>query len=115
MKNKEQIKDNCIDIDRQYYGDYGVQDTKTDEKRFVPIPSRLRDMLLNLPENEIFVFSSLKNIGEPLYERTVRDALYDKYSEDMLKTKKTRTLTFHSFRYFLNTYLLYIQRHQEEF
>lgn len=102
---KEQVFDNYIEIDRQYYLDKMVP-TKTGAKRFTPIPGRFVEILKNAPDNIFFMFPSLKNIARPVYERTVRDALYSTYSEDMKKAKDGRCLTFHSFRHFFNTYLL---------
>lgn len=101
----DQLFDSYIKIDRQYYVDK-ISETKTGCKRFATIPSRLMDILKAMPNRTFFVFPSIKSIETPLGERFVRRNLYSMYSEKMLKEKDDRILTFHSFRHFLNTYLL---------
>lgn len=102
---EEQLFSNYIEIDRQYYSDKIIS-TKTGEKRFTPVPRRLMEMLKSIPNHTFFMFPSLKAIEKPVYERTVRQALYSSYSDEMRTSKDSRCLTFHSFRHFLNTYLL---------
>lgn len=102
---KEQLFDNYIEIDRQFYFDK-LAATKTGEKRFAPVPERFIKILRNIPNHTFFMFPSLKTIDKPIYERTVRQALYRSYSDEMRNSKDNKCLTFHSFRHFFNTYLL---------
>lgn len=100
----EQLKDNYILIDRQTYRDR-ITTTKTGEKRFVTLPNRFIKLLQNMG-NEFFVFSSDRNIERPFQEHAIRIILYSQYSEEMTDRRKKFSLTFHSFRYFFNTYLM---------
>ena len=102
---EEQLFDKYIEIDRQYYTDK-IAATKTGEKRFTTVPEKFITLLKEIPNHTFFMFPSLKTMDKPIYERTVRQALYASYSEEMRESKNKRCLTFHSFRHFFNTYLL---------
>ncbi len=102
---KEQLFDNYIEIDRQYYIDK-IGPTKTGVNRFTPVPERFVKILRNTPNNSFFIFSSPRAIDKPVYGSTVREALYHSYSEKMKSAIDNKCLTFHSFRHFFNTYLL---------
>lgn len=99
-----QLKDGYIDVCQQFY-DGEICSVKTDENRFVTVPKELEDMLRkNVKGN--FVFTSESDIDKPISRTTVTRHMFKHYTKDMIETKDDRLLTFHSFRHFLNTYLI---------
>ena len=102
---KDQIKNGYINIDRQYTNNEFKDMTKTKEARFITIPKRLQDMLLKHGEYNDFIFSG-EDFTKPVPRTTMVRAIYKHYSTEMLAQKGDDLLTFHAFRYFVNTYLL---------
>lgn len=101
----EQIKDGYINIDRQYTNGEFKDMTKTKEARFITIPKRLQDMLLEHGYGNDFIFSG-DDITKPAARTTTVREIYKHYSPEMMAQKGDELLTFHAFRYFVNTYLL---------
>lgn len=102
---KEQIHNGYINIDRQYTNNEYKEITKTKEARFITIPYRLQQMLLDNGGSNDFIFSG-DDFTKPLPRTTIIREIYSHYSKDMIRLRDDNLLTFHSFRYFLNTYLL---------
>lgn len=98
----EQIKNGYLVIDRQYSA-HGFGTPKGDN-RFVPIPKSLEEKLIAHGKGKSFVFTRVD--GKPLHQGLLRNALISTYSEKMLLQKDERKLTYHSYRYFFNTYLI---------
>lgn len=98
----EQICDGYLNIDRQLH--LRRLTPPKGDNRFVPIPKRLEERLRKISEGKEFVFSTQRK--RQVCQSRVREALTNSYSEKMLNEKDKRNLTFHSFRYFVNTYLI---------
>lgn len=101
---RENIKDGYIEITHQYNNNK-IKDIKTKEKRFITIPKKLEEMLRKQVGDRTFIFSQ-KLLDIPIVESTTRRNLYNYYNFEMLRRKKENQLTYHSFRYYLNTLLL---------
>lgn len=100
-----QIHDGYIEVNQQYTSNELKNITKTKEYRFVTIPKKLQEMLLEHGKNNDFIFYG-EDFTLPVPRTTTVRSIYSHYSSDMLEQKGDQLLTFHSFRYFLNTYLL---------
>lgn len=99
---KEQLCDGYINVDRQLY-QKKLKETKGDF-RFVTIPKKLEEVLRSRSSSPFIFWDRVKCCNYDADK--VRYVLTKYYSEDMLKRKKENSLTFHSYRYFFNTYLL---------
>ena len=99
----DQVFEGYINVDRQYYRKE-LRPPKRD-LRFVPIPKRIENLLRDRFSTNPYVFWDKKN-GTPMESDKIRYVLTKYYSKEMLERKKTNNLTFHSFRYFFNTYLV---------
>lgn len=106
----DQICDGYLNIDRQVYKN-NLTPPKGDD-RFVPIPKRLEKKLRSIANGNSFVFPT--HFTRHVFESKIRKALTNSYSEKMLNEKGKRNLTFHSFRYFLNTYLISNNMNEEK-
>ena len=103
LKN-ENIHENYIDLTMQFCDEF--KETKTKVSRFIPIPNELSKMLKDFGEGKDYIFTSDKNINKPVPRTKIIRDLYTQYSDNMKAVKNDRVLTFHSLRYFFNTYLL---------
>lgn len=100
-----QILDGYINVNQQYTNGEFKNMTKSKECRFVTIPKRLQQMLLEHGEGNDFIFYG-DDFTKPAPRSTIVREIYSHYSKEMLEQKNDNLLTFHAFRYFMNTYLL---------
>ena len=100
----EQIKNGYLDIDRQFYN--GKLCHPKGDNRFVTIPEKLEKKLKEVSTGKLFVFTPKGNGTDNFPQCYLRRNLKSSFSEQMKCQAKDRRLTFHSFRYFFNTYLI---------
>ena len=100
----DNIYENYIDVKHSYSRQFGLGTTKTNESRFVPIPSTLAD-ILKMFQGYIFVNHEGRNVGKPLNINSFYTNLIDNYNLCGIDYK-SRGLTVHTNRDFYNTYLL---------
>lgn len=101
---EDQIKDGYINVNQQYYRSK-ITSVKTSENRFVTIPKRLEEMLLENGKGKNFIFNS-KDPFKPLSYGNARIKLSEMFSQEMRLQKDERGLGYHSYRYFVNTLLI---------
>ena len=99
----ENIYENYIDVKHSYSRQFGLGSTKTNESRFVPIPSELAEILRKY-DGYIFVNHEGRNRGKPLNINSFYTNLMENYTLCGIDYKK-RHLTVHTNRDFYNTYL----------
>lgn len=102
----EHLHGNYIDVCQQYNMNQ-IQSVKTNESRFVTCPETIVSLMLKVCDNKDFVFPNRLDAFKPINTQLVRRDLYTHYSPEMEERRKSVNLTFHSFRYFFNTYLIY--------
>ena len=78
----------------------------TRENRFIPIPEELSKKLIEISNGHKLVFWRDEDPSRPISRTVLVKRFYSMYSVQMKAEKSDRLLTFHSLRYFLNTYLL---------
>lgn len=100
----ENIYEDYIDVKTQFLEK--ECDVKHHEARFVTIPKILAQKLKQICENRKFIFNSPVLSDAPISRKTVIKHFYKHYSAQMQNDKTTRVLTFHSLRYFFNTFLV---------
>lgn len=100
----ENIHENYLDIKHSYSRQFGLGNTKTNESRYVPIPSTFSD-ILRIRDGYIFVNHEGRNKGKPLNINSFYTNLIDNYAYCGIDYK-TRRLTVHTNRNFYNSYLL---------
>jgi integrase len=88
------------------YDKYGLKNTKTNEVRDIPIPSRVRNVIDEINPGTGFVFSFTAGKTGAHGQKTT-EALYTALEKIEIKEKerKERNITFHSWRHFFNTFL----------
>ncbi len=88
------------------YDKYGLKNTKTNEVRDIPIPSRVSEIIdeVNTHNGFVFSFSCGKN---PVHRQRLTESLYVALEKIGISPdeRKARNITFHSWRHFFNTYL----------
>ncbi|SEP79321.1 Site-specific recombinase XerD [Treponema bryantii] len=99
----EDIHDNYIDVKHSYSRQFGLGSTKTNECRFVPIPTELAKTL-RLRRGFLFINHEGQNIGKPLNINSFYTNLTENYTYCGIDYK-SRGLTVHTNRDFYNTYL----------
>jgi integrase len=77
---------------------------KTKEKRKIPLPARLREMLMAYTKKDSFTFAGA--FGNPVHFSIPEDRLKKAIPPEALFQKAKRQLSFHSLRHFFNTWLL---------
>ena len=102
--HRDNIYENYVDVCHSYSRQFGLGTTKTNENRFVPIPTVLAKTL-QLRDGFLFVNHEGKNIGKPLNINSFYTNLTENYTRCGIDFKK-RGLTVHTNRDFYNTYLL---------
>ena len=99
------IHKDYIDVNKQFIdGEFAA--TKTKENRFIPIPEELSRKLIEISNGHELVFWRDEDPSRPISRTVLVKRFYSMYSVQMKAEKSDRLLTFHSLRYFLNTYLL---------
>lgn len=104
---RSQIGKHSLQVTHAWSRKYGRKSTKSGEERTVPLPPRVATCLAELPGGtpDWYVFSLS---GErPVNERTITGALYRALAAIGITEAKRRerALSFHSWRYYLNTQL----------
>ena len=102
--HRDNIYENYVDVCHSYSRQFGLGATKTNENRFVPIPTVLAKTL-QLRNGFLFVNHEGKNIGKPLNINSFYTNLTENYTRCGIDYKK-RGLTVHTNRDFYNTYLM---------
>ena len=106
--HSEQVYENYISIIYSYSRKYGLKETKTKDKRHIPIPSMTSDYLQELKKSipRGFIFSSNGGVT-PVYYRSVTDGLYKALAKIGIsdEERRRRNITFHSWRHFFNSFL----------
>lgn len=100
----EHVKDGYIEVCQQFYGRRVISSTKSGQKRFVPVPHELEMMLRDKGAETQFIFQ-VNGYSAPIYANSLNKFLASRFTEKMSEEKRSRLLTFHSLRYFFNTYL----------
>lgn len=105
---RDKINDGYLEISSSYDRKYGIKSTKSGETRYVPISDSLQEELIKYSESNSgrFIFSA-KNPMKPVTYATVNKkfkSVLEKIgiTED---ERKSRGLTFHSYRHYANTRL----------
>jgi len=102
------VHESYIDVIYSLSRKYGLKETKTRSVRFVPMPSRVAEYLLEFKNKNIqgFVFSETGG-KTPIYYRSVTDGLYKVLNEIGISEneRKERNISFHSWRHFFNSLL----------
>lgn len=102
---RQNVHKDYIDIYQQWQNGE-LSPTKERDKRFVPIPEKLSKALIAISEGNDFIFFDTFVPSRPLSRTRVVKTFYNHYSVQMRATKCDRLLTYHSLRYFFNTYLI---------
>lgn len=102
--HRDNIYENYVDVCHSYSRQFGLGATKTNESRFVPIPTVL-SQTLRLRSGYLFVNHEGQHVGEPLNINSFYTNLTENYTRCGIDFKK-RGLTVHTNRDFYNTYLL---------
>ena len=100
---RDQIHEDYILVDRSYNNIEKIKTTKSGKPRVIPIPRRLSQELLSVPNNGPFVISYEGDL--PLHNSTLTARLRARM-EAVEIDWKTQGLSFHSFRHFFNTRLV---------
>jgi integrase len=104
----ENVFPEYVHVSQSYDRKYGIKDTKTHVSRNIPIPSLVAEHLkkLGMVIDSGFIFSR-SNGNEPIYYRSITNSLYKALREIGIseEERKTRNITFHSWRHFFNTTL----------
>ena len=102
---EKNIHANYINVCQQFY-DGELKETKGKDNRYCTVPERLSERLLEVGKGKMYIFNSKEVYDKPIARTGVIRDFYKAYSPKMLAEKEKRNLTFHSLRYFVNTYLL---------
>lgn len=102
---KEQVdfKNNTITVSNSFSASEGLKCTKNGKTRVVPITEDIKQYLLNYPIDSGYFFSN--NKVNPVNPDYLLDGLYEQLDKLGIDHKKNN-LSFHSFRHYVNTYLL---------
>ena len=101
--HRDNIYENYVDVQHSYSRQFGLGTTKTNENRFVPIPTVLAKTL-RLRDGFLFVNHEGRNVGKPLNINSFYTNLLENYTLCGIDYKQ-RGLTVHTNRDFYNTYL----------
>jgi integrase len=99
----ETIMPGCLDVKDQWKKK--LVPVKTREKRKIPIPGRLQDLLASSMGAAGFVFKN-RSGTTPIYYTMAERYLDAGMPPDVAAQKADRQLSFHSWRHFFNTWLL---------
>ena len=88
------------------YDKFGLKNTKTNEVRDIPIPSKVQQVIDEVNSHNEYVFSFKCGVT-PVHGQRLTASLYIALDKIGVKEKerKERNITFHSWRHFFNTFL----------
>ena len=106
------VHENYIQIDRSWDRKYGLKEPTAQSHRFASIPPVIHDCLSllrrlePLAEDDVIVFHG-DNLHQPIDHKVVEKRLYRAFSRIGIteEQRRSRNLTFHSWRHFLNSNL----------
>jgi integrase len=107
----QHVRDGYVNVWYSWGRKYGLKTTKNKERRSVPIPkitqSCLQELMTYSPyqDPEDFVFWGIHG-KKPVDQRTISEVLYAAFKKVGISKKERiqRNITFHSWRYFFNSY-----------
>ena len=100
---REQILEDTIKVDCSWNVVDGEKSTKSGKIRYVPITKEMRDLLLSISPESGLIFTL--DGKKPVKSTTITDKLQKEMEKIGLKYDG-KSLSFHSFRHFYNTYLV---------
>ncbi|WP_449189523.1 tyrosine-type recombinase/integrase [Treponema lecithinolyticum] len=104
---KNDIKKDCIIVNKSYSLIDGLKGTKTGRERTVPISSNMCKKLLGLVTDKSMYLFAGKTNDKPLNKKTVANGLYTALSKIGIERaeRKRRNIVLHSWRHYVATYL----------
>ena len=104
---KNDIKKDCMIVNKSYSLIDGLKGTKTGRERTVPISSNMRKKLLGLVTDKSMYLFAGKIADKPLNKKTIANGLYVALSKIGIDRaeRKRRNIVLHSWRHYVATYL----------
>jgi integrase len=99
---KNAVHSEYLDVQYSWSSKHGIGNTKTKEKRKVPVPKELYDLLLSV-SGTVFIFQQSTN-EKPIHAKTVNEQFYLVLVKLGIE-KKERRIDVHSFRRIFISYL----------
>lgn len=103
----QDIRDGYIVVEHSFDERYGLKCTKTGDRRELPVPPLVLDLLNTLKRGDddwLFSLDGVKPVSQHFFLYGLYEAL-EKIGIDKAERKR-RNITFHSWRHFLNSVLL---------